>query len=128
MTRLRPVLLGVATTCLVAGIGIGLAVPVVREAWAAAPADGEREAFVARFRARYDLRDEQVRDLRAILLLRDDERLRIAQAFDLQQWPPEARSQLMNAQRRTDRRIEHILDERQLALYRQDLQSNQPPR
>ena len=123
MRSLRRQLIAVALAAFAAGAAFGLAVQSSASAWSR-PVDGEHADFVARFRDRYGLNQEQVRDLRAVLLRRDDDLMKIAKGFDVEKWPPQAQSQLVAAQRKMERRIEELLDEDQRARYRRDVRGD----
>ena len=82
--------------------------------------------FLSRIRERYDLDEQQVRDLRAILLQGYHDRMRIFATVEPHQLPPEIQSRRLEAQRQMDRRIEQILNPEQRASYRRELGRAEP--
>ncbi len=119
MNGLRRAIALTALACFAAGVAAGLAVSSGSAALGSS-AQTEHEAFITKLAERYDLREPQVRDLRAVLLMRDDEVMRIANSFEVDRWPREAQNQLIAARQRMQKRIEHILDEEQRARYLRD--------
>ena len=114
MNRLQGVVIWVALASFAAGIGVGMAAPVV------ASIIGERvdhdERYVDRLSAWCDLRPDQVRDLRAILSAFNDTK-RAMNEDERQEWVVQA--DLVSAQKLMDQRILWILDEEQRKLYRE---------
>jgi hypothetical protein len=111
-----------AACCFLAGLGAGIALPPVTQAFAS-PSAGDPDAeFVRLFRERYQLSSRQADLLRAILVELGERRREIVFS-DPQKWPPEMRSQFETAQRRADRLIAEILDPAQRELWRADSQT-----
>lgn len=110
-------LVAVAAACFLAGTAFGLALQRTVDA-REVPGQNPREAYIERFAEQFGLSSQQIRDLRAVLLKYDEDRMRIATSFEVERWPPEARTQLLNADRRKAERVEYLLDERQRAMYR----------
>jgi hypothetical protein len=119
--RLRRAVVLLAAASFAAGVGVGLVAPLAVAAWSAPPGADRDADYVDRFAARYDLSEEQVRLLRAVHKLCDDEMMSIARSFDLHEWPREAHSRLVQAQRRKQQRVEYVLDDAQRERYRRDL-------
>jgi len=115
----------VALTGFLAGVGVGVAgSPAAAAAFGSPEVDQERlqqqrfvQGFERRFVSEYDLDQEQVLDLRAILLQYQSDRVRIAMSGGYEQWPEELKSQILQAQRRMDKRIQWILNADQRVRY-----------
>ena len=126
MTRVQWMMYAVAAVAFAAGFGTARAVPslaaVLGEPEAESPAQFFARTFIERFDEQFDLRPDQVRDLRAILLQFYNDEVSIATNGARQQKPhEEIRREIMQAQRLMDERIQWILDEDQRKLYRRSL-------
>ena len=117
MNRIEGLMVAICLTSFGAGLGVGMAVPAAASDLDGRPGEQAREQDIARYREQFDLRPNQVSDLRAILQSLDDEKVRIVKSADYAELPPRLKDQWMHAQQQTDRRIEYILDEKQRAKY-----------
>ncbi|MEM7199274.1 MAG: hypothetical protein AAF628_03350 [Planctomycetota bacterium] len=126
MTRLQRTVLTVAAAAFGAGIGTGLAVPVARAAMDQSPS-GIHADFIERLRTGFNLTPQQVADVELFHRMFDDERMRVARDFDLEQWPPQARTRFREAHQRLQKRIEFVLDETQRELYRRQTRPQSAP-
>lgn len=118
MNRIEWLMVGVCLTSFGAGLGVGMAVPAAASVLRGRQGDETSERFVEKFREQFELRPDQVRDLRAILLSFYDEKVRIATSADYAEWPARLQAQLVQAEKQMDRRIVWILDDKQRAQYR----------
>ncbi len=122
MSRGGWLLAGVASSCFAAGVAVGLAIPAavseLREELPEGPDRAWVRDYLSNFEQRFDLSAAQKRDLRAILLHYVHQEASIRRSADLEQWPPELQTQLVQARRRMEKRIEWILDPAQRALFR----------
>ncbi len=87
MKRAKSWVLTVAMTCFGAGIAVGLVVPDVVEAVSAEESWDADEEFIVRFREEYDLTTEQVKQLRMILIAREEEEMRHISSFGYDRLP-----------------------------------------
>lgn len=119
-------LVAVAVANFAAGVGVGIAAPTalaaMREPAPVNPDQQFVQSYVERFKEQFGLREEQIRDLRAILLQFYNDKIRIATSAGLAQWPVALQTQLVQAQRQMEQRIECILDEGQRERYRSEIQ------
>ena len=126
MTRMQWMLVAVAVANFAAGIGVGVAAPTalaaMREPVPGNPDQQFVQNYVQRFQEQFALRSDQIRDLRDILLQFYNDKVRIATSAGYQQWPAALQTQLVQAQRQMETRIEHILDESQRERYRREIQ------
>ena len=126
MSRVQWMLVAVAVANFAAGIGVGVAAPsalaAMREPAAENPDQQFVQSYVRRFQEQFELRPDQIRDLRAILLQFYNDKVRIATSAGYQQWPAALQTQLVQAQRQMEKRIDWILDEKQRELYRREIQ------
>jgi len=120
VNRVEILMVAVSLTSFGAGLGVGMAAPQLsaHSVWDERPGAEARERYIERYRERFDLRPDQIRDLRAILLSLHDEEVRITTGADYAEWPPRLKNQLVQARQQADRRIVYILDEEQRAKYR----------
>jgi hypothetical protein len=114
---------GAAVASLAAGVAVGLALPALLHRPTEGPLSAADEAFATRFTAIYGLDRDQEHKLRVILRKRAEDVGRIYQA-NAAVLPREVRDEVDRACRAADKRVESILDGKQLAQYRGD----QPPR
>jgi len=114
VSRLQGIVVAVALTSFAAGIGVGMAVPVVASIFGEQTDPDER--YVERLREWCDLRPDQVRDLRAILSAFNEAK-RSMNEDEREDWV--VQGDLVKAQELMDRRILWILDEEQRGLYQE---------
>lgn len=125
MRHLRWWILAAAFGTFAAGMSVGLAIPRVeaamRDGSATTDGDNARDAEYARdFAARYDLNGQQQRSFGMVLLSGRNEQLAILGQTDISQLPDPIRNRLLEARRRTERRVRALLDDEQRARYDRD--------
>lgn len=118
MASLRVWILAVALGSFAAGMVLGFALPGMIAARPAA--DTPEQRYVREMAERYDLTGAQQRSLRLILQHDREQELAILSSAEWNQLPKVLLNRRLEAQRMTERYIEALLDERQLALYRRD--------
>jgi hypothetical protein len=111
--------LGAGFAGFAAGIALGLVVPVVREAMAAAEADDPDARYVRELAERYGLDAGQARTVRMVLEDRDRAYRRVLMG-DLMRLPPALREQVDVANRRAEERIKYVLTEEQRERFLRD--------
>ncbi|MCA8963411.1 MAG: hypothetical protein H6838_00560 [Planctomycetes bacterium] len=93
----------------------------MRDGSATTDGDNARDAEYARdFAARYDLNGQQQRSFGMVLLSGRNEQLAILGQTDISQLPDPIRNRLLEARRRTERRVRALLDDEQRARYDRD--------
>lgn len=118
MASLRIWILAVALGSFAAGMVIGVALPGMIAARPAA--DTPEQQYVREMAERYGLTAAQQRSLRLILQHDREQELEILSSADWGQLPKVLLNRRLEGQRMTERYIEALLDERQLALYQKD--------
>ena len=121
MKRGVRILVVAAAASFAAGVGVGLALPVV-----AAGLEDDREPTrdqvwvldqSSLLRDRLGLSEEQFRSVAAILQANVDDVADIARAADYSAWPEDVRQSLKSANDLMERRLRSVLNDRQRALY-----------
>ena len=119
----RGMLLAVAAACFAAGVATGWAWSTFAATGAATEDSSPDQIWfrtnMDRYRETFDLRGDQIDDLRSILLVHLQEKARILARASPEQWPPGLYSQLENSRRRMETRVQWILDDSQKKLFEQ---------
>ncbi len=121
--RIRSWMWGVALASFLAGLGVGLSVPV---AYAALKDPDQDNLWLQQFATTYDLSWQQVEKVRLVLQAREQEILE-AVSSHREILPPQLLVRLEEARRSADDRIQVVLDSAQLAKYRKHRDQGSTP-